>query len=163
MIIDSKLCVSKTSEMDGMMTTIWNNLIGAMSIVNSVEPPGRIIYVNNPYLALSYTVGGLGLSFGNSFGHANITFRCNSSLVNDLGAASEIVAMTTSALEYVIGREDCLGIEEWYLSFDGHEYKYQDVGVGSIAEMMGINKECAIDLLEKHVEPKLDEIEQLCL
>lgn len=162
MIIDSKLCVSKTPELDGMLTTIWNNLVGAMSIVNGTEPPHRI-FVRNPYDALRYMTPEFVLNFDNNFGYADITFRCDSSLVNDLGEVPEIVAMTTSALEYVIGREDCLGIEEWHIRFDGHEYKYQDVGVGSIAEMMGINKERAIDLLEKHVEPKLDKIEEICL
>lgn len=163
MNIHSNLRVSKTNEMDDRLTAIWNNLVTAMSVVNGMGLHGAPIVVNSIYSLLRYTTPELRLDFGNSLFYGHIGFRCDSSLVSDMGGALEIVAVTTSALEYVVDREDCIAIEEWSFEFGNMKDRYQDVGVGSIAEMMGINEERAIDLLEKHVEPKLDEIEQACL
>lgn len=164
MNIYSNLRVRKTNAMDDdKLDSIWNNLIRAMSIVNGAEIPDTPIYANNHFTLRRYTTPDLGLGFSNSLVDVSIQFCCDSSLVNDLGGALEIVAATTSALEYVVDREDCLGIEEWRFTFGNLDDKYQDVGVASIADVMGVSKERAIDLLEKHVEPKLDEIEKNCL
>jgi len=163
MLVCSNLRVSKISQTDDKLTPLWNNLINAMSIVNGAELPVTPIYANKHFTLRRYTTPGLRLDFKNSLVDVNIEFCCDHSLVNDLGWALEIVAMTTSALEYVIGREESLNIEEWRFAFGNMEDRYQDVGVDSIADMMGINKRRAIDLLEKHVEPKLDEIEKVCL
>ena len=84
-------------------------------------------------------------------------------MTNNLGGVLEIITATTSAMEYVIDREDSLEIEKWNFSIGGASDEYQDVGVESLATVLGISEEYAIDLLEKYVEPKLDEIEKVCL
>lgn len=162
MIICSNLRVSKAVEADGRINAIWNNLIRAISIVSGTGFPGTFT-VYNPYGVIYHRTPEFELNFGNNYGYADIMFRCDYSFANDLGGALEIVAMTTSAMEYVVDREDCLAIEEWRFMIGNLEDRYQDVGVDSIADMLRINKEHVIDLLEKHVEPKLDEIEGACL
>lgn len=163
MFIHSHLAVNKVNNIDDTLTEFWNNLIRAVFVMNGEELPNIVLPVNNIYIPLSCSTGKFSLGLYNTFSEFNIGFRCSSSAVNDLGSALEIIAATTSALEYVVGREESLDITSWTVSVGDSDYVYQDVGVKSITSVIGGNREAVIEFLEKRVEPKLDEIEEVCL
>lgn len=163
MSIHSHLSVSKDNSIDSKIPKIWNNLIRAMLVMNGEEPPSQVFSVNNVYLPLNYSSPNFSLGLYNTFSDLNIGFRCSSSAMNDLGSAFDIIAATTSALEYVVGREESLDITSWTVSVGDNDYVYQDVGVDSMAYVLNSTKNCATALFEECVEPKLDEIEEVCL
>ena len=163
MDVTSHLVMSKRSVADARLTSLWNNLIRAVSIVNGVEPPSSVTTIKGHYTDHVHTIPGLDLVFQYSFACINIKIRCGSGMTNNLGGVLEIIAATTSALEYVVDREESIAIENWNFLIGNAKYEYQDVGLDSLTAVLGVGRENAIDLLEKHVEPKLDEIEKVCL
>ena len=55
MDVTSHLVISKRSTADGRLTSLWNNLIRAVSIVNGVEPPSSVTTIMGHYTCLLYT------------------------------------------------------------------------------------------------------------
>lgn len=166
MLATSSLVVCKFGDVDTRTIRIWNNLIRATSIVNGEKCPTAAIRTFDIHAPLLYSSPGLGLKFINastSCPTLGIMLTCGSGKTNHLGGVLEIVAATTSALEYVIGREDCLDIESWEFSFSDVRNRYQDVGVDSITSMTDFTRDYTVEFLEEYVESKLDEIEKACL
>ena len=163
MIVNSHLIMNKRSIANNRLAPLWSNLIRAVSIVNGVEFPSSVTAISGHYTPHVYTTAGLDLVFQNSFACINISVSCDSGMTNDLGGVLEIITATTSAWEYVIDREESIEIEKWNFSIGDATDEYQDVGVESLATVLGVDSKYVIDLLEEHVEPKLDEIEKVCL
>lgn len=163
MSILSHLVLNKLSIMDNRLAPLWNNLINAVSIVNGIEPPSSEATVNNRHVPHIYMTSEFNLVFHNTAAYINIEIRCNSGVTNNLDGVLEIIAATTSAVEYVVDRDESIEIEIWNVLIGSNKYEYQDVGVDSMASVMGNSREDVIDFLENHVEPKLDEIEKNCL
>lgn len=163
MLVYSTLIVDKVGIVDSKLTQIWNNLIRASTIMNGCEPPNSVTTVHSLYTPYTYQANKFDLYFLNTYSDININLRCSSSVANDLGGVLQIIAATTSAMEYVIGRTECLDIESWKFSIGNSVDEHQDVSVDSMASVMGDSRESVIDFLEEYVEPKLDEIEKNCL
>ena len=163
MDVTSHLVLNKLSVMDNRLTPLWNNLIKAVSIVNGVEPPISKATVDERYIPHIYMAPGINLVFHNTAAYINVEIRCDSGVTNSLGGVLEIIAATTSALEYVVDREESIAIENWDFLIGNAKYEYQDVGLDSLTAVLGVGREYAIKFLEEHVEPKLDEIEKVCL
>ena len=163
MLVYSTLIVNKVGIVDSKLTQIWNNLIRASTIMNGCEPPNSVTTVHSLYTPYTYQANKFDLYFLNTYSDININLRCSSSVANDLGGILQIIAATTSAWEYVIGREESLDITSWKFSIGNSVDEHQDVSVDSMASVMGDSRESVIDFLEEYVEPKLDEIEKNCL
>ena len=163
MFVQSHLSMNKVNDINDTVPKIWNNLIRAMFVMNGEEPTSHVFIVHSVHVPLSYSNGNFTLNLFITSSEVNIKFRCRSNTMNDLGSALDIIAATTSALEYVVGREESLDITSWTVSVGDSDYVYQDVGVESITSVIGGNRESVIEFLEKRVEPKLDGIEEVCL
>lgn len=163
MPIHSHLSVNKVNNIDNKLPEFWNNLIRAVRVMNGEKPRSIVFPVNDIFNPFNYSTGKFSLGLYNTFSEMNIGFRCNPNLMNNLGGALEIVAATTSALEYIVDREESLDITSWTVTIGDSDYVYQDVGVKSITSVIGGDRESVIDFLENHVESKLDEIEKVCL
>ena len=162
MLVYSTLVVDKVGIVDSKLTQIWNNLIRASTIMNGCEPPNSVTTVHSLYTPYTYQANKFDLYFLNTYSDININLRCSSSVANDLGGVLQIIAATTSAMEYVIGRTECLDIEAWKVFYGTTEKINQDVGIDSMADVLGVSKEYATALFEERVATKLDEIEKVC-
>lgn len=163
MIVHSMIQVIKADESDDFLTNFWNNLVRTMTIMSGgtrLPPPSVVSGTGRP---LHYGNSKFQLRFYNYSQQASIKFLYDSGFEVGPEETLNTVVAISSALEYVIGREESLDIASWSIFYESTAKVYQDVSVDSMASVLGISEEEATDLFENRVEPKLDKIEESCL
>lgn len=163
MIVHSNLLLSKTDEVGDFLNSFWNNLVRTMTIMSGEMRLPPTVDVSNAYLPLLHKTYNFEVRLYVSTSWVNLKFLYDDKFGNSFEEILNITVAMTSALEYAIGRTECLDIESWKVFYGTTEKINQDVSVDSMAYVLDATKEYATELFEERVEPKLDKIEEICL
>ena len=162
MIVHSNLLLSKTDEVGDFLNSFWNNLVRTMTIMNGGMRLPSTVDVSNAYLPLIHKTYEFDLKVYVSTSWVNLRFLYDNKLENNFEENLDTAVAMTSAMEYVIGRTECFDIDSWKVFYGTTEKENRDVGIDSMADVLGVSKEDATALFEERVATKLDEFEKVC-
>ena len=164
MLVRSSLLLNKVGETGSILTDLWNNLARAMVIMNEGKRLPSTMVVPYSDMPLRHQTYDFDLRLYRPFAlpWINVVFLYDSQFDKRPEENLNTAVAMTSAMEYVIGRTECFDIDSWKVFYGTTEKENRDVGVDSMADVLGVSKEDATALFEERVATKLDEIEKVC-
>lgn len=163
MLVRSSLIVNKVGETQSVLPDLWNNMARAMVIMDGGTRLPSTVVVPSTDTHLRHKTFDLRLYRPFAFTYINVVLLYENIVANSHEENLNTAVAMTSALEYVIEHAECFDIDSWKVFYGNTEKEKQDVGVDSMADVLGVSKEDATALFEERVEPKLDKIEEVCL